>query len=110
MNELRSQGLIVGCLAASAVVAAGSSLASDGSGPGLRMVVGVAFTGVGLATVAMFAPDLAGAFATLVLTTTVFVYGGPFMDVIAGITEAPHHHIAPPTTRPAAPQKGTALA
>lgn len=85
MDQARAQQLIVGCLAASSAVAAGSSLA-DGEAPGMRMVVGVAFTGVGLATVAMFAPDLAGSLSVLILTTTVFVYGRPFMDAITDLT------------------------
>lgn len=91
MNQQRSQQLIVGCLAASAAVAAGSSLA-DGDVPGLRLLVGVAFTGAGLATVSMFSPDLAGAFSVLILTTTVFVYGKPFMDAVTTMTK-------PPTTK-----------
>lgn len=106
MTQDRAQGLIVGCLAASAVVAGGSSLAT-GDGPSIRMVLGVAFTGVGLATVAMFSPDLAGTFATLVLTTTVFVYGGPFFDLIGHLTDKPHQPPAARQTAPA-PQEGTA--
>jgi hypothetical protein len=84
-SETRGQELIVGCLAASAAVAAGSSLAT-GHVPGLRLVVGLAFTGVGLATVSMLAPDLAGGFAVLILTTTIFVYGTPLMDAVTGLT------------------------
>lgn len=75
----------MGCLAASAAVAAGSSLAS-GDVPGMRLVVGIAFTGVGLATVSMVAPDLAGGLAVLILTTTVFVYGEPLMNAVAAFT------------------------
>jgi hypothetical protein len=100
VNELRSQELVVGCLAGTAAVAAGSDLAS-GQVPGLRLVIGLAFTGVGLATASMFAPDLAGTFAVLILTTTVFVYGGPLMDAVTHLTSNPQ-----PTgtvKRPAAP-------
>jgi hypothetical protein len=86
MDQTRAQQLIVGSLAASAAVAAGSSLA-EGDAPGLRLVVGVAFTGVGLATVAMFSPDLAGAFSVLILTSTVFLYGRPFMDAVTNLTD-----------------------
>lgn len=85
MNQQRAQELVVGCLAASAAVSAGSSLAS-GDTPGMRLVVGYAFTGVGLATVALFAPDLAGGLAALILTTTVFVYGEPLMNAITSFT------------------------
>src|SRR5689334_2685967 len=87
MDTARSQELIVGCLAASAAVAAGSGLADDDdTTPGFRLVLGVTVTGIGLAAVSMFNPDLAGAFATLVLTTTVFVYGGPAMEAISRLT------------------------
>lgn len=87
MNTTRAQTLIVGCLSASAAVAAGSSLASGEGLPGMKMLVGVGVVGVGLSTTAMFAPDLAGGFAALVLVSTVFVYGGPAMDAVASITE-----------------------
>lgn len=107
MIEQRSQELVVGCVAASAAVAAGSSLAS-GNVPGLRMVVGVAATGAGLATVSMLAPDLAGAFAVLILTTTVFVYGGPLMEAISAATGGPTH--APRTTTPSTPSKKGSVA
>lgn len=82
MTPARSQELIVGCLAASTAVAAGSMMA-EGNMPGVRLALGAAFTGVGLATLSMFSPDIAGAFATLVLTTTVFVYGQPLMDLVS---------------------------
>lgn len=88
MNELRSQELVVGCLAASAVIAAGSTLA-DGDRPGVRLMVGGAATAVGLATVSMFNPDLAGAFAVLILTATLFNYGRPLMDAVTEFTTEP---------------------
>lgn len=88
MNTLRSQELVVGCLAASAVVAAGSTLA-DGEAPGIRLLIGGAGTAVGLAVVSMFAPDLAGSFAVLILTATVFNYGAPFMDAVVEFTRKP---------------------
>jgi hypothetical protein len=77
--------LIVGCLAASAAVSAGSSLA-EGDTPGMRLLVGTAFAGVGLATVSMFSPDLAAGFAVLVLTATVFNHGGPFLGAVTNLT------------------------
>lgn len=83
-GEARGQQLIVGCLTATAVVAAGSTaFDGDGRGPGMRLVVGVSVAAATLATVNMFAPDIAGGMAVLVLTTTVFVYGGPLFDAIA---------------------------
>jgi len=106
MGELRAQELIVGSLAATAAVTAGSTLAS-GQVPGLRLVVGLAFTGVGLATAAMVAPDLAGSLAVLILTTTVFVYGRPLMDAVSTLTGG----TTATTTAPAAPtRKGSLLA
>lgn len=100
MNELRSQELVVGCLAATAAVSAGSSLAS-GEVPGIRLMVGLAFTGVGLATVSMMAPDLAGSFAVLILTTSVFLYGGPLMDAVTHLTTKPHPQPNLTTKQPA---------
>lgn len=85
MSAERGQELIVGCLAATAAVSASSTLA-QGEIPGLRLVVGFAFTGMGLATVNMFAPDLAGGLAVLILTTSVFVYGKPLMDAVSTLT------------------------
>lgn len=93
MSDLRSQELIVGCLAASAAVAVTSSLA-EGSAPGMKLVVGTAFTGVGLATVNMFAPKLAGTFAVLILVGTVYTYGTPLMDAVTSLTSD-----TPTTTR-----------
>ena len=75
----------MGCLAASAVVSAGSRLATHNM-PGIRFVVGYAATGLGLATASLMAPGLAGTTALLILTTTVFVYGQPFMDAVTHIT------------------------
>lgn len=101
MNESRAQELVVGCLAASAVVAAGSQLAT-GTTPGLKLVVGFGFTGAVLATASMFAPDLAGSMAALILTSTVFLYGAPLMDTIThltGNTTSPTG-VPAPTTRP----------
>jgi hypothetical protein len=105
MLEQRAQELVVGCLAASAAVAAGSSLAS-GNVPGMRLVVGIAFTGAGLATVSMVAPDLAGSFAVLILTTTVFLYGGPLMEAVTAATGGPTH--APSSAPAPTSQKGSA--
>jgi hypothetical protein len=85
MTEQRAQELIVGCLGASTVIAAGSTLV-EGEHPGLGMLVGVAVTGVGLATVAMFSPDLAGTFSALILTATVLTFGEPLMNAVTGIT------------------------
>lgn len=104
MNQQRSQQLIVGCLAASAAVAAGSSLA-EGQAPGMRMVVGVAFTGVGLATVSMLgAPDLAGALSVLILTSTVFLYGRPLFDLITDTTDPEPARTTRRPTRPHTPK------
>lgn len=84
-TEHRAQELVVGCLAATAAVAAASTLAS-GDVPGIRMVTGLAFTGMTLAAASMFAPDIAGGLAVLILTTTVFVYGKPLADAVTTLT------------------------
>lgn len=85
MNEQRGQQLIVGCLAGAAAVAAVSAMA-DGEAPGMRLAIGAFGTGIGLATVNMFAPNLAGSMAVLILTTTVFVYGEPALKAVSRLT------------------------
>lgn len=90
----------MGALAASAVVSAGSRLATHQT-PGIRFVVGYAATGLGLATTSMVAPGLAGSLALLILTTTVFVYGEPFMDAITNLTSSSSG--TGPASVPAAP-------
>ncbi len=92
--ELRSQQLIVGCLAGTAVVATASSLA-EGEGPSGRILVGTAFAGLGLATLNMFAPEVAGSFAVLMLVSAVFVYGGPAISAVTSLTTP-----APAAARP----------
>lgn len=96
MDQSRGQQLVVGCLAAATAVAAGSTLA-QGNAPGMRLVVGLAFTGVGLATCSLFSPELAGGFAVLVLTSTVFLYGQPLMDSVTALTAAPASAAGTPT-------------
>lgn len=86
--ELRSQELIVGSLAGVATIAVASSLA-QGEMPGGRIVLGTAFAGLGLATVNMFAPELAGSFAVLMLVSAVFLYGGPALDAVTSLTTSP---------------------
>lgn len=88
MNQERSQQLVIGCLAASAAIAAGNAVA-EGQAPEARQIVGFAFAGIGLATLSMFAPGLAGGMAALVLTTSVFVYGAPLYDAVTDATEPP---------------------
>lgn len=96
MSELRSQELIIGSLTGVAVVAVGSSLA-QGEAPAASIVVGTAFAGIGLATLNMFAPELAGSFAVLILVSAVFYYGGPALDAVTSLT-------TDTTTKPTKPQ------
>ena len=63
--------------------------AHDGTVPGARVIVGLVFTGVGLGTLAQFAPKLASSFGLLLLTSAVFVYGGPALTAIAATTTRP---------------------
>lgn len=94
--ELRSQELIIGSLTGVAVVAVASSLA-QGEAPAGSVVVGTAFAGIGLATLNMFAPELAGSFAVLMLVSAVFYYGGPALDAVTSLTTGG-------TTKPTKPQ------
>jgi len=68
-------------LAATAVLVAGGltvvSYVADRQTPPLRVGLGVVIAGVCLSTLAEVAPDVAGPLAILVLTSAVFVHGGP---------------------------------
>lgn len=88
MNADRSQQLIVGSLAATAVITTSSKLAS-GDVPGIPLVIGLAGAGFGLSVGAMFAPDLAASFAVLILVASAFVFSGPLWDAVGGLTGAP---------------------
>lgn len=81
MIEARAQELIVGCMATAGVIAVGSTLA-QGDGISARQVFGFGFVTLGLAAGSMLAPDLAGSFAVLVLTSTVFLYGVPLYEAV----------------------------
>lgn len=97
MSPEQSQGVVVGCLAATAAVAAGNQIIA-GSAPTFRQLAGGAFVAVGLASVALVAPDLAAGFSVLILTSAVFVYGAPLFDALAA--PAPSSF---PRTRPGVP-------
>lgn len=106
MSEDRAQGLVVGCLAASAVIGAGNAIA-EGHAPSARQLVGFSFVAVGLATASMFAPNLAGGMAALVLVSSVFLYSEPLYQAVSGVvgtssTTSPSTPSTPthtPTTR-----------
>jgi hypothetical protein len=82
MSPDQSQGIVVGCLAATAAIVAGNQVVA-GEAPEFRQLVGGAFVAVGLASVALVAPDLAAGFSVLILTSAVFVYGAPLFDTLA---------------------------
>src|SRR5689334_13015084 len=95
MNEDRAQSLVVGALAAAAAIGAGNAVA-QGEKPPLSQLVGFGFAGLGLAVGSMVAPDLAAGLALLMLTTTVFLYGGPLYEAVTQATND-----TPTTTRKA---------
>lgn len=82
MNEQRAQQLVVGSVAATAMVSGANYLVRDET-PGMRWIIGVTGSAIGLAIVAMFAPQLAAGLAVLLLATTVFVYGGPVWEAVS---------------------------
>ena len=87
MNEERGQSLVVGCLAASAAIVAANAIA-EGHAPAFRQLAGFTFAAVGLGTLAMVAPDLAGSLSMLVLTSALFLYSGPMLDAVKATTTA----------------------
>lgn len=82
MSPDQSQGIVVGCLAATAAIAAGNQIIA-GAAPSFRQIAGGAFVAVGLASVALVAPDLAAGFSVLILTSATFVYGSPLFDALS---------------------------
>jgi hypothetical protein len=80
-----AQTVVVTSVAVSGAVV----LANDavrGQVPTIRFGVGLGVSALGLAVMAQFAPRLAQAFAVLLLTTTVFVYGGPALSAVTTAT------------------------
>lgn len=64
-----------------------ASKAARGERPSLRFGVGLGFSALVLAIAAQFAPRLAAAFAVLLFTSSVFVYGGPALAAITRTTK-----------------------
>lgn len=87
MTPQDSQSLVIGSLSVAGAIVAANSIA-QGEAPDFGQVVGFTFVALGLGTAAMFAPDLAGSMAVLVLTSAVFIYGEPALDAIASTTKA----------------------
>lgn len=86
MNEGQAKRIVVGSL----VVAGGISAARDltnGKVPRLRIFLGTLGAGVVLAMVADLAPDLAGMFALLMLSTAVFSAGAPTFRALSRLIE-----------------------
>jgi hypothetical protein len=72
-------------MAATGAIAAGNAVVA-GHPPTPRQVVGLTFAALGLGTVAMFAPGLAGGLSVLMLTTTALLYAGPLWDAVSTVT------------------------
>lgn len=79
------QTVIVTAVAVSGAVVLAND-AATGTRPTVRFAVGLGASALALAVLAQFAPALAQGFAVLLLTTTVFVYGGPALDAITKTT------------------------
>lgn len=79
---------VVTCLALSGVVAFAGE-AATGNKPTARQVIGLTFTAVTLTAMAQLVPELGAALALLVLTSSVFVYGGPAFAAISKATTTP---------------------
>jgi len=85
VNGFKAQGVIIGCMAATGVIAAGDAIAEDHMFT-FRQGVGFMFVSFGLATGALFAPELAASMAVLTLTSAVFLYGQPLLDAVTTVT------------------------
>lgn len=87
MDQQRAQQLVVGCMAATGIVTS-SALLADDKAVGIKVMIGVGGSALLLSVGAMFAPDLAGQLAVLVLVTSAFVYGAPLWNSLSDLTAA----------------------
>ena len=99
MTPGKAQTLIVTSLAVSGGLVVVKD-AKAGQLPGARLAIGLTFTGVSLGVLAQFSPDLAGGVALLLLTTSVFVYGGPaFLAISGSLATTPTNVLLPNSPR-----------
>lgn len=85
MTPARATRVTVGCMTATAVLAAGSKLV-QGERPPAKMVIGGAFAALTLTAVGIAQPELAAQAATLVLVGSVFYTAGPLFNAIISLT------------------------
>lgn len=83
MND--AQTVVVTSVAVSGVVVLANDAVTNKT-PTVRFGVGLGATALALAVMTEFTPRLAQSFAVLLLTTTVFVYGGPALAAISKTT------------------------
>lgn len=76
MNPDNAQATVVTAMAVTAGVRVADA-AMHQEAPPARVLLGLGFSTLVLAAMAMWAPALAAALALLVTTSAVFVYGGP---------------------------------
>lgn len=76
MTSDKAQATVVTAMAMTAGIRIADS-AVNHTVPPARVFIGVGFTTLVLAAMAMWAPALAGSLALLVVATSAFVYGGP---------------------------------
>ncbi len=76
MTPDKAQSAVVTAMACTAAIRVGSS-AIDKQAPPARTLIGLGFSTLVLAAMAMWAPALAASLALLVAATSAFVYGGP---------------------------------
>lgn len=86
MNGPQAKRVVVGSMLAAGGLAASSQLV-HGDAPRLRIFIGAMAGAVMLSMLAEVAPDLAGMFALLALTTAVFTAGAGTFDAIRRIFE-----------------------
>lgn len=76
MNPDQAQATVVTAMALTAGVRVADAAVKH-SAPPARTLIGLGFSTLVLAAVAMWAPGLAAAMALLVTVSAVFIYGGP---------------------------------
>ena len=86
MDSGSAKGLVIGAAAGAGILASAADLAT-GNPPDVRVAVGVVLAAAVLYAAADWAPDLAAAFAVLLLTGAVLTNGKTVADVVRGATK-----------------------
>lgn len=83
---MSDQSTVIGCVVVTGVVSVGADWVKNG-GPSFKPVLGTFTLGALLLLVSMFSPDVASAFAVLILVTALLVNGNTIFTAIGKVTK-----------------------